>query len=223
MKRRHAGGGLGERNGMGDDDLRRRFDTLRKVPASEKAVSGLVARIREEASRGVEAGDSGGAGTGRLVPPSPKRGTPWAWRAAGVLATLFPSRVPARLALATAILTLCVSVPLTFLAARGMGKKQPEKTYIVRFIYERGEAASVNVVGDFNDWQRNATGMRKLQGTSLWVVEVPLPEGLYRYAFLVDETEWTPDPLSEVSIKDDFGMDSSLIVLINEDEKGARL
>jgi 1,4-alpha-glucan branching enzyme len=65
--------------------------------------------------------------------------------------------------------------------------------------------------------------MRKLQGSSLWVVEVPLPEGLYRYAFLVDDTEWTPDPLSEVRMKDDFGMDSSLIVLINENEKGARL
>ena len=176
MKRRHAGGGLGERNGMGDDDLRRRFDTLRKVPASEKAVSGLVARIREEASRVVEAGDSGGAGTGRL-PPSTKRGTPGAWRAAGVLATLFPSRVPARLALATAILTLCVSVPLTFLAARGMGKKQPEKSYIVRFIYERGEAASVNVVGDFNDWQRNATGMRKLQGSFPLGRRGPAPGG----------------------------------------------
>jgi hypothetical protein len=223
MKRRHAGGGFGERNGMGDDDLRRRFGALRKVPASEKAVSGLVARIREEAPRGVEAGGSGGAGTGMLTHPLPKRGAPGAWRAEGVLATLFPSRAPARLALATAILTLCVSVPLTFLSARGMAKKQPEKTYIVRFIYERGEAASVNVVGDFNDWKRNATGMRKLQGSSLWVVEVPLPEGLYRYAFLVDETEWAPDPLSEVRIKDDYGMDSSLIVLINENEKGARL
>jgi hypothetical protein len=119
------------------------------------------------------------------------------------------------------VLTLCVAVPATFFIGAGArrGGRGQEKIYVVRLVYEQRNAGRVAVIGDFNDWQRGTAEMKRVPGTSLWTIELPLREGLYRYAFLIDEKEWKADPLARVTLKDDFGKDNSLMVLVNRGEE----
>jgi 1,4-alpha-glucan branching enzyme len=74
------------------------------------------------------------------------------------------------------------------------------------------EAASVVVVGDFNDWLAGATPLEAVNG-GLWAVTVPLTPGRYRYAFLVDGSTWVPDPGAPRALNDDFGRPNSVLTL----------
>ena len=196
----------------GDRDLRRRFASLSRVKAPEGAVKGLYARIGRLAEETRPREHS--PGEKRPVISSP----------GSFIARLLPSLTPARAALLASLLTLCIAVPATFfIGAKGPRRKTtPEKIYVVRLVFDHRNAKHVAVIGDFNNWQKGAAEMRRVPGTSLWAIEIPLQEGLYRYAFLIDEKEWKADPLSQVTLKDDFGQDNSLIVLVNEGEE-ARL
>jgi 1,4-alpha-glucan branching enzyme len=93
----------------------------------------------------------------------------------------------------------------------------------MRFVYENGAAKNVRIVGDFNNWSRRGMSMKRVLGTDYWTVEIPLEEGIYKYVFLVDNSEWTPDPLSEIKTHDNFGNESSLILLLDNPEGGLNL
>jgi hypothetical protein len=194
----------------GDRDLRKRFASLARVKAPENAVKGIYARIERLARE---------TRSPKLSPVGEKHPR---FSGIGIIfARFLPSLTPARAALFASLLTLCLSVPATFfigLNAR-RGKTGPEKIYIVRLIFEHQNADHVAVIGDFNNWQKGAAEMQRVPGTSLWAIEIPLHEGLYRYAFLIDEKEWKADPLARVTLKDDYGKDNSLIVLTNEREE----
>ena len=75
------------------------------------------------------------------------------------------------------------------------------------------EASTVALVGDFNDWSHTATPMRRAPGDAVWSVTIPLTEGRYRYAFLVDGTQWLPDPSAPRTIDDDFGPPNSVVTV----------
>jgi hypothetical protein len=55
----------------------------------------------------------------------------------------------------------------------------------VIFSLQAPAAMQVFLVGDFNDWQSNATPLESM-GDDLWEVGLRLPEGTYEYKFLVD-------------------------------------
>lgn len=84
---------------------------------------------------------------------------------------------------------------------------------IVRFVLLAPSASSVSLVGDFNDWQKNATPLRPAGAAGLWAVSLPLPRGLHQYAFIVDGTRWTPDPATSTTVTDDFGTTTSVIAV----------
>jgi hypothetical protein len=212
MKREQDHDDLRNRNDR-DRDLRRRFASLARVKAPEGAVKGVYARVERLSKETGSQGRSPAAGKG---PRLSGQGT--------FAARLLPVLNPARSALIASFLTLCLAVPATFFIGEKArrGTTGPEKVYIVRLVYEQRNAEHVAVIGDFNNWQKGAAEMRRVPGTSLWAIEIPLQEGLYRYAFLIDDKEWKADPLARVSLKDDFGKDNSLMVLVNEREE-ARL
>jgi hypothetical protein len=202
MKREKDNDDLRDRDD-GDRDLRRRFASLARVKAPEGAVKGVCARVERLSKK---TGHPRRSGQGTFVP------------------RLLPVLTPARAALLASFLTLCIAVPATFFIGVNArrGTTGPEKVYIVRLVYEHRNAEHIAVIGDFNNWQKGAAEMSRVPGTSLWSIEIPLREGLYRYAFLVDEKEWKADPLARVSLKDDYGKDNSLMVLVNGREE-ARL
>src|SRR6266566_8748990 len=62
----------------------------------------------------------------------------------------------------------------------------------VNFYYAKPDARSVNLVGDFNDWNPNSLPMQ-LRVDGWWFIQVPLTHGHHHYLFVVDGTP-TLDP-----------------------------
>jgi hypothetical protein len=65
---------------------------------------------------------------------------------------------------------------------------------LVRLIFDDPGAREVAVVGDFNDWAPTATPMRRDVVTHHWSAVVAMRDGDQRYAFVVDDARWVPDP-----------------------------
>jgi hypothetical protein len=79
----------------------------------------------------------------------------------------------------------------------------------VRFVYVAPGATKVSVVGDFNQWNPTAIPLHRL-GDGTWIVDVPLTQGQYAYAFVVDG-KIEVDP-SAPRARSDFGENSILMV-----------
>jgi Glycogen recognition site of AMP-activated protein kinase len=74
-------------------------------------------------------------------------------------------------------------------------------------------ASQVVVVGDFNDWDPDATPLRRGNEGGTWRVELQLPPGRYRYTFLIDGRRWVPDPAEPRAADDDFGAPMSVLTV----------
>jgi hypothetical protein len=85
-------------------------------------------------------------------------------------------------------------------------------TTVVEFVLVAPRAATVSLVGDFNDWDAATTPMHPVKNGSIWSVTVPLPAGRHRYAFLVDGARWLADPAAPRA-PDDFGAPSSVVTV----------
>jgi hypothetical protein len=84
---------------------------------------------------------------------------------------------------------------------------------VVQFVLVAPGAQTVALVGDFNDWQAGATPLRAAAAGRVWSVEVPLTAGGHRYAFVVDDDRWVPDPSAPRAAGDDFGTPSSVVTV----------
>ncbi len=84
---------------------------------------------------------------------------------------------------------------------------------LVQFMLVAPDARTVSVVGDFNDWDPNATPLREAADAGVWTITVPLAAGRHQYVFMVDGNRWTPDPAAPTAIEDDFGMPNSVITV----------
>ena len=83
---------------------------------------------------------------------------------------------------------------------------------LTQFVLVAPEASTVALVGDFNDWSLSATPLHRAEGDGVWYVAVPLVAGRYRYAFVVNGTNWRNDPEAPRA-EDDFGRVSSVMTV----------
>jgi hypothetical protein len=83
---------------------------------------------------------------------------------------------------------------------------------VVQFVLVAPRAASVALVGDFNDWDPSSTPLHPA-ATGVWSVNVPLQPGQHQYAFVVDGKDWRPDPAAPKAVTDDFGSPNSVITV----------
>ncbi|MFV0521624.1 MAG: isoamylase early set domain-containing protein [Mangrovibacterium sp.] len=75
-----------------------------------------------------------------------------------------------------------------------------------------GNAESINVVGDFNEWDVIATPMRKLK-TGEYSVIVELEQNKsYAFRYLIDG-EWYNEPESDGQEANEFGSENSLVIV----------
>lgn len=173
---------------MGDGCWREIERELRREePPDEAAVERIVARIRREPPASApRAGAWAWLTRRRLVPVTPL----WALggAAAAVLAALFLAGAPWR------------------------GPAADPALQPVQFVLVAPEAARVSLAGDFNDWDREATPLRRAPGDGVWSVVVPLRSGRYRYVFVVDGTRWVPDVAAPRGPEDEFGPSSVVLV-----------
>ncbi len=80
----------------------------------------------------------------------------------------------------------------------------------VRFsIYAPG-AKSVQVAGDFNDWNANEGAMLDLDGQGVWTKVLCLKPGVYQYRFRVDG-QWGEDPNNPRKVESPYGVSNSII------------
>jgi hypothetical protein len=82
----------------------------------------------------------------------------------------------------------------------------------VQFVVRAPGAQRVSLVGDFNDWDGDATPLRSAAG-GLWTVTVPLTAGRYTYTFVVDGERWMADPAAPPAPPDDLGRPSSVVTI----------
>lgn len=80
-----------------------------------------------------------------------------------------------------------------------------------QFVLVAPQAASVSLVGDFNDWDPARARMQAAHG--VWATVIQLPPGRYRYAFLVNGVEWRADPSAPHAADDEFGTQSSVVTV----------
>lgn len=85
-------------------------------------------------------------------------------------------------------------------------------TTVVQFVLVAPGAASVSLIGDFNDWDAASTPMRPVKNGAIWSATIPLAAGQHRYAFLVDGSRWLADPAAPRA-PDDFGTPSSVVTV----------
>ena len=81
---------------------------------------------------------------------------------------------------------------------------------LVRFVFVEPNARRVELVGDFNEWAKGTTQLKRSGAPGVWTVSVPLSLGRHEYAFIINGTRWVADPLA-VKSSDDFGTESSVI------------
>jgi len=86
----------------------------------------------------------------------------------------------------------------------------PDTVHLVRFVFVDSGASSVALVGDFNEWTRGATELKRSGAPGVWSISVPLTPGRHEYAFIINGSRWVADPLA-VKSSDDFGTESSVI------------
>lgn len=98
--------------------------------------------------------------------------------------------------------------PITSSAA--MSPQDADDTEIVRFVFVDQKATQVAVVGDFNQWRKDATPLEATGVPGVWAVSVPLEAGRHEYAFVVDGEKWSADPFAP-AITDEFGTESSIV------------
>jgi 1,4-alpha-glucan branching enzyme len=79
----------------------------------------------------------------------------------------------------------------------------------INFICRASEAASVSLVGDFNQWNPAAHPMRQMPDRA-WLISVDLKHGHHRYAFLVDGA-LTLDPRAQGVAHHENGARVSLV------------
>jgi chromosome partitioning protein len=71
-------------------------------------------------------------------------------------------------------------------------------------------ANSVQIAGDFNNWQPTNTQMERVGESGVWQTKIKLPQGRYRYRLVVDG-QWQQDPYNELMELNPFGEFNSVV------------
>lgn len=84
---------------------------------------------------------------------------------------------------------------------------------VVKFVLVAPQARVVSLVGDFNQWDAQATPMTKTPTGGTWSVTLQLQPGRHLYAFVVDGTQWLADPKAPLAPEDGFGAPNSVVLV----------
>ncbi|MFQ5529475.1 MAG: glycogen-binding domain-containing protein [Gemmatimonadota bacterium] len=158
---------------------------------------GATARVMDA----IRADASGGAGS-RVV----------AWAS-----WLFRPR-PIRISpLAAAAAIALVAWSVTRIAVPQAGVESVDDRVYVQFLISAPEARTVALAGDFNEWDPSIQ-LDDPDGDGLWSARVALEPGVHEYMFVIDGSEWRPDPNALSYTDDGFGQQNSVLAVTPVDE-----
>jgi cyclomaltodextrinase len=91
----------------------------------------------------------------------------------------------------------------------------PPHTFEYRVPAGAERPKSVHLAGDFNGWSNTATPMKDGDGNGVYRADVPLPEGVHLYKFVVNGDQWQPDPAGDAALEqpDNFGGQNSGVLV----------
>ena len=76
---------------------------------------------------------------------------------------------------------------------------------------EVGDAETVHIVGDFNDWDETADPLKKLKNGS-FKIALNLEQGKkYQFKYLIDGKEWINESEADLYIPNSFSGENSVI------------
>jgi chromosome partitioning protein len=88
------------------------------------------------------------------------------------------------------------------------GVNQIKDAVVFVTLYPRAE--SVQIAGDFNNWQPKENPMQKVNANGVWKAKLKLPTGKYHYRLVVDG-QWQQDPYNEITELNPFGEFNSVV------------
>ena len=88
------------------------------------------------------------------------------------------------------------------------GVRQMDDAVMFVTLYPR--AQSVQVAGDFNNWQPEKALMEKVSENGVWQIKLPLGAGRYRYRLVVDG-QWQQDPYNGQTEVNPYGEMNSIL------------
>lgn len=178
-----------------------------ETPAEERRLRELLAMVREDV-RAPEGFHSSVMRAVAAVPESPwRRLADWWLRPRSVRV----SPAAGALALATGV-ALLLLWPGTLPRETAPTAEAPAEV-VTRFVLVAPEASSVHLTGDFVSWSPEGIPLEDLRGTGIWTADVPLPPGVHQYTFVIDGTEWMPDPRAASQVDDGFGQVNSVVIV----------
>jgi chromosome partitioning protein len=80
----------------------------------------------------------------------------------------------------------------------------------VMFITLYPRASTVQLAGDFNNWQPQSTSLEKSADNGVWQLKLPLSPGRYRYRLVVDG-QWQQDPYNNQTEMNPYGEYNSIV------------
>ena len=87
---------------------------------------------------------------------------------------------------------------------------------VVTFEFSAPAAVRVSVVGDFNQWNADATPMSRIHNSDFWTVTVPMSVGRHIYSFFAVGNageRWSADPTRPAAPDDGFGRANSVVLV----------
>jgi hypothetical protein len=82
-----------------------------------------------------------------------------------------------------------------------------------QFVLENTTARRVSVVGDFNNWNPNATPMARSADGGIWSVIAPIVPGRHLYGYMINDSVFTLDPQKPTVRDPDFGTNASVLMV----------
>ena len=140
--------------------------------------------------------------------------SPWrqGWEWVATPRTLRLSPAAGALALAAVLALIIVARPREAPPGDPGVTASPSVGATTRFVLIAPNARNVAVTGDFAAWDPGGIPLKDRRGTGVWVVELELEPGVHHYVFVVDGTEWRPDPNAS-QVDDGFGQKNSVVLV----------
>ena len=90
------------------------------------------------------------------------------------------------------------------------GTRQADNMVVFSTLYPR--AQTVQLAGDFNNWNPQTAAMEKLDDKGHWQIKLPIGKGTYRYRLVVDG-QWQQDPYNEATETNPYGELNSVLTV----------
>ena len=81
-----------------------------------------------------------------------------------------------------------------------------------RFVIYQPDVRHAEIIGNFTDW--SPVAMERIGNSGYWSISIELPEGEYRYSYLLENGQQIADPTVLAREQDDFGGENSIIKVI---------